>query len=103
MEDDPKAESNVWVVNGSFPLGYIVATPGVELKVSPADIVRALARHARGDWGELCEEDRDANEMAVTYGGRVVSVYRAEGSGERFYVITEADRSVTTLLLPDEY
>src|SRR5262249_42785760 len=103
MEDDTKAESNMWVVSGRFPLGYIVATPGVEVTVPPADIVRALTRHARGDWGELCEEDFDANELGVEYGGRLVSVYCTEASGERFYVITEADRSVTTLLLPDEY
>jgi hypothetical protein len=103
MEDESNAESNVYVVNARFPLGCIVATPGVELCVPPADIVRALARHARGDWGDLCEEDVNANEFAVDCGGRLVSVYRAETSGERFYVITEADRSVTTLLLPNEY
>jgi hypothetical protein len=103
MEDDPKAESNVYVVNARFPLGCILATPGVELSVPPVDIVRALARHARGDWGDLPEEDVNVNEFAVDCGGRLVSAYRAETTGERFYVITEADRSVTTLLLPHEY
>lgn len=61
-----------------------------------------LVRHARGDWGELCEEDRRANHIAVACGYRVLSAYVLP-SGIRLWCLTEADRSVTTLLLPDEY
>ena len=86
-----------------FPLGFVVATPGPESALSPADVAEALARHAAGDWGELCAEDRQANEHALACGGRLLSVYRTRGSGERFYVVTEADRSTTTLMLPAEY
>ncbi|MEM7387300.1 MAG: type I restriction endonuclease subunit M [Verrucomicrobiota bacterium] len=65
-------------------------------------MLKALARHERGDWGEVCTEDRAENEEALRRGGRLLSVYRTE-EGTRFYIITEADRSSTTVLLPDEY
>jgi hypothetical protein len=82
-----------------FPLGRLLATPGVlELGV---DLWPLLLRHARGDWGDLEAEDRDANERAVRFGGRIVSAYTLpEG---RLWIITESDRSATTALLPDEY
>jgi hypothetical protein len=60
-----------------------------------------LARHATGDWGELCAFDRRQNEIALRDGCRVLSSY--DVSAERVWVITEADRSVTTILLPEEY
>ena len=103
MKDRRQKQTAVVRFKARFPLGSIAATPGVELTLAPADIAQALARHATGDWGELCPEDRQANDDALETGGRLLSVYRARGSGERFYVITEADRSATTLLLPDEY
>jgi hypothetical protein len=86
-----------------FPLGLIVATPGVMRTLTPEDIAAALARHGLGDWGELGGTDWGANDAALACGGRLLSVYHTRGSGERFWVITEADRSVTTVLLPDEY
>jgi hypothetical protein len=61
-----------------------------------------LARHASGDWGELTEHDRKANEYALAHGLRVLSAYLLS-SGERIWVVTEADRSMTTILLPEEY
>jgi hypothetical protein len=61
-----------------------------------------LARHASGDWGDLDEHDRKANEYALEHGLRVLSAYTLS-SGERIWVITEADRSMTTILLPEEY
>lgn len=61
-----------------------------------------LARHARGDWGDLDDEDAEANQRAVLYGGRIFSVYDLTAT-DRIYIITEADRSSTTLLLPSEY
>jgi hypothetical protein len=83
-----------------FPLGFVAVTPEVEQTLSPADIARALARHAAGDWGELCPEDRRANDDALQAGGRLLSVYRARESGERLLVLTDADRSATTVLFP---
>lgn len=61
-----------------------------------------MARHGAGDWGDLCEEDRQANERALEHGGRLVSVYR-DREDTKIYIITEHDRSVTTVLLPEDY
>ena len=87
-----------------FTLGSIVATPSALQEIensgqSPADF---LSRHVKGDWGELCEEDRQLNDQALIDGGRVLSTYRTL-KNVRIWVITEADRSATTLLLPEEY
>ena len=60
---------------------------------------RALTRHAAGDWGNLCDEDRRENELALQEGHRLLSAYQAD-DGTKFWIITEADRSVTTVLLP---
>ena len=89
---------------GLFPLGQTVITPGAiealeKSKQHPGDF---LSRHLRGDWGELCEEDRAANQEALTEKLRLMSVYRTTKQ-EKLWIITEADRSVTTLLLPSEY
>ena len=84
------------------PLGQIVATPAALGAVSQPDIVAALRRHAVGDWGEIDAHDRAANDDALKSGERILSVYRS-ATGTTFWVITEADRSVTTLLLPDDY
>ena len=82
-----------------FPMGRLLATPGVlELGV---DLRPPLLRHAGGDWGDLEAEDRTANEPAVRFGGRIVSAYTLPQG--RLWIITEADRSATTALLPDEY
>jgi len=62
----------------------------------------SLARHLRGDWGDLCPEDWDANERALQYGGRLFSAYQEEGL-PKIWIITEADRSATTILFPEEY
>jgi hypothetical protein len=86
-----------------LPLGRVVATPGAlkllsEIGEDPFDY---LARHALGDWGELCAFDRRQNEIAWREGYRVLSSYNV--SAGRVWIITEADRSVTTILLPEEY
>ena len=86
-----------------LPLGWVLATPGalkllVEAGGHPFDL---LARHATGDWGELCAFDRRQNQIALREGYRVLSCYPV--GGERVWIITEADRSVTTILLPEEY
>ena len=89
-------------LKGNFPLGRIVATTGALGAISCSDIVDALSRHTAGDWGDVCPEDRAENDRSVKEGHRLLSAYSSEG-GTRFWVITEGDRSVTTVLLPDEY
>ena len=87
---------------GTIRLGQIVATRGALGCLSGDDVSAALMRHRSGDWGTVGDEDWRANDYAAEHGERILSVYRAE-LGETFWVITEADRSVTTVLLPDEY
>ena len=87
-----------------FELGHVVMTPGAaDLNV---DFAPFLARHAQGDWGELDAFDRRQNDTAVKEGYRILSAYNVSidnGETERIWIITEADRSVTTVLLPEEY
>ncbi len=85
-----------------FPLGYLVATPAVLGSVGDDDIQTALTRHLHGDWGELDEEDRAENDLSLKKGLRLFSVYRG-ANGVKFYIITEHDRSITTVLLPSDY
>ena len=90
-------------MTASLSLGRILATPGalkllVEAGRHPLEY---LARHATGDWGELCAFDRRQNEIALREGYRVFSSYEVPAG--RVWVITEADRSITTILLPEEY
>ncbi len=89
---------------GRFNLGRIVATPGALelLGSSGTDAMALLQRHASGDWGELDEHDRRANEAALRHGTRLLSAYTL-ATEERVWIITEADRSSTCLLLPSEY
>ena len=83
-------------------LGHLLATANALQTLDPPSIRTALERHARGDWGELDPEDGTANNQALRFGGRLLSVYR-DRAGTKFYIITEADRSVTTVLLPEDY
>jgi len=85
-----------------FPLGKVVATRGVLAKVKDEDITRCIERHSRGDWGDLCKEDKQLNEEALKFGNRLFSSYVLSDDLE-VYVITEWDKSVTTVLLPEEY
>jgi hypothetical protein len=87
-----------------FPPGRLVATPGAlafleQVNKSP---LQYLSRHLRGDWGDLCQEDKTENELSLKHGFRLMSSYEVTRT-EKIWVITEADRSVTTLLLPAEY
>ncbi len=84
-----------------FTLGQVVITPGAQKGLRPEDMLQSVARHAHGDWGNLCDEDRRQNEEALNRGGRLFSTYHSDG--KKFWIITEADRSVTTVLLPEEY
>jgi hypothetical protein len=87
-----------------FQLGRIVATPGALAALERANQSAALflARHASGDWGELDREDVAENGYSLAHGFRLLSSYTT-AAGEKLWIITEADRSSTTLLLPDEY
>lgn len=87
---------------GKFPLGQTVITQAAYRALELLEVKRAMLRHHCGDWGELCEEDQHANQQALRQGARVMSVYR-DRSGTSFWIITEADRSVTTVLLPEDY
>jgi hypothetical protein len=96
-------------IKPKFSLGQIVSTTGaVEALREAAQSASAfLQRHVQGDWGDLCEEDREANDQALLDGSRLLSAYRTS-LGEKLWVITEAvddsgKRAATTLLLPSEY
>lgn len=105
-----EAEAPVTVKPKLFALGQIAVTPGVhELVIGgyimPSELLR---RHQTGDWGEVCAEDAKQNDLSVKEGMRILSVYPIDAAEpckgrNRIYVLTEADRSVTTVLLPSEY
>ncbi len=87
-----------------FTLGHVVATPGALAALEkagqqPGDF---LARHVSGDWGEVPPEDIEENEYSLQHGFRLLSAYHTS-AGEKLWVITEADRSSTCILLPEEY
>ena len=91
--DEPQAK---------FPFGRIVATPNVLTSIPNDEILKALSKHLQGDWGTLEAEDKNENERALKHGGRLFSAYQSSRN-EKFWIITEADRSVTTILLPEDY
>ena len=84
-----------------FQSGTVVATVGALQIADNHAILELLRRHLSGDWGDLSEDDKKANEHAVTHGERILSSYRVKG--EKLWVLTEADRSATTVLTPGEY
>jgi hypothetical protein len=85
-----------------FRLRRIVATPNALESLTPDDILQGIQRHQAGDWGNLPDDDRTSNDRALAQGGRIFSAYHAH-NGTRFWIITESDRSVTTVLLPEDY
>lgn len=89
-------------ISTTFPLGRLAATMNAVASLTPDDILGALTRHARGDWGDLDPEDEQANERALIEGERILSAYNSD-DGTRFWIITESDRSATTILLPGDY
>ena len=84
------------------PLGQVVATANASRTLPQDEIIAALQRHAAGDWGDVDQEDRESNDKAIQHGDRLLSVYHAT-DGTKFWIITEWDRSVTTVLLPEDY
>lgn len=85
-----------------FELGQTVITCGALAVLPPADVLTAMRRHAAGDWGDVADEDWNANEQALVLGERLFSVYHSS-QAQKFWIITEHDRSATTILLPEEY
>ncbi len=87
-----------------FELGQLVATPGALLALRRTHVPawELLKRHITGDWGDLCAEDKAENKLSVREGFRILSAYTLP-DGTKVWCITEADRSVTTLLLPEDY
>ena len=87
-----------------FPLGRTVATPGALRSLEEANESPSyyLSRHHRGDWGAVCEEDRRENEFSLLNNGRLMSIYET-AKGDKLWLISESDRSATTILLPEEY
>lgn len=89
------------IMQPRFPVGMTYATPGAT--ALGVDLTKYMRRHHCGDWGdELCAEDKAANEQALKDGSRLLSCYRTP-AGDRLYIITEWDRSTTTIMLPSEY
>jgi len=84
-----------------FHLGRLVATPGALELIEELEAFPYLGRHSSGDWGDLCAEDRRENERALRVGARIFSAY--ETPAGRVWILTEADRSSTCILLPEEY
>ena len=89
-----------------FSLGQVVMTCGVRDTISEdinfsKFVITALHRHANGDWGDMCEEDKAYNEYALDNGDRLFSSYK--NGDTKIWIITEWDRSVTTILFPSEY
>jgi len=92
-----------------FPMGQVLATPGAleALEESGQSAAEFLNRHVTGDWGDVCSEDKEANDQSLIDGSRLLSAYRTS-KGVKLWVITEAadddgNRAATTILLPDEY
>jgi hypothetical protein len=85
-----------------FSPGRLVATPGALEKVPNEELLPALSRHVCGDWGDVDEHDRKENELSLQKGFRLLSVYHTQAKAT-FWIITEADRTLTTVLLPEEY
>lgn len=90
-----------------FPLGLVCVTWGINDQMISNDefskfVWQCLARHTTGDWGDLCQEDKQENERALKQGsGRIFSAYYFQG--QKIYIITESDRSISTILFPSEY
>ena len=82
--------------------GQLVATPAVLEAVPKPELLAAYKRHMRCDWGDVCKEDWKANDQALKNGERLLSAYKSS-DGTKFWIITEWDRSFTTILLPSDY
>lgn len=98
----PSEQAGGSTAKPKFSLGQLVATPGVLELVTHEEITHALNRHICGDWGDVDEEDHAENELSLIHALRLFSVYH-NANGIKFWIITEHDRSSTTVLLPSDY
>ena len=91
----------------AIDIGHLCVTRGVSVRMENPDfsvfVASSIKRHMTKDWGELGEEDKEANNDALQHGGRLLSAYEPARTGDKIWIITEADRSATTVLFPDEY
>jgi hypothetical protein len=94
--------SAIAIPSAKFRLGKIVSTSNALEHLSQDDILLGIKRHQAGDWGDVPTGNGAANERALIEGTRLWSIYRA-ANGTKFWLITEADRSATTVLLPEDY
>ena len=85
-----------------FRCGRMMTSANALSRLSNEDILRGIGRHQAGDWGDVSEEDRQKNELSLQKGFRLWSVYH-DANGVKFWIITEADRSATTVLMPEDY
>lgn len=90
------------MIEAKFEPGKIVITPGVMDTIPEHEVIEGLTRHLNCDWGDLEPEDVELNEHSLIHGNRLFSAYESK-SNVKFWIITESDRSATTILLPDEY
>lgn len=87
---------------GKFDLGKTVITAGGYAELDQSHVLQSLTRHSNGDWGDICQEDKTLNDESLVTSGRLFSAY-CSPDGTKYWIITEWDRSYTTVLLPDEY
>lgn len=99
MGDGPREVTTM--TDQLFPLGRVVITANAHARLREEVVIASLRRHAMGDWGDVCEDDRLENELSLKRDFRLLSAY--EDQSETFWIITEADRSVTTVLMPEDY
>ena len=86
-----------------FSLGRVLITPGAATTINESEIAEALRRHQAGDWGNLDAQERACNEQVLKIGGWLLSAYDDPDSGERFLIITQPDRMITTVMVPKEF
>ena len=100
-DDEEEEMAGILIVNPRFPLGRLVITANAERNLPAADVQVGLQRHVSGDWGSLCKEDWLENDNSLREGNRLLSAYDTS-TGTRYWIITEWDRSATTVLLPED-
>ena len=98
----PETRRNRMTTPTKFQLGRLLITPNAQQSLHPMDVYQSLNRHALGDWGDCDEEDWERNEESLEHELRIFSVYH-DRNGVKFWVITEANRASTTVLLPEDY
>ena len=86
----------------AFPFGRVYITSQAKEKLLAVDVADGLLRHLNGDWGDVCDDDWIENDFSLKRGFRILSSY-VDRNNHRYWIITEADRSATTILLPNEY